>query len=262
MQIACLLPTRDQPHLIHLAIYSFLQQTHADRTLHILDDGDLPGVYGIPRLENVVYTWTPGIKATLGAKLNAMARAATAPVLCNWDGDDWSSPDRLAHQLETLTRAKAQMTGFTSLYYWDETTLQAHRWEYKRGNIYACGSSQMYTREWALKHPMLDRTLAVDWWAADLAAKAKALAAEPGEPYLVARYHHMSTWQRDLAHSGMPQVDAALLPPNFFIDRARVHQDKPDPARLPITTAERPDLAAGFHRSEAFLASLKTPRRK
>ena len=254
------MPTRDHPHLIELAIHCFLAQTHQDKTLHILDDGDLPGVYGIPRDPRIVYTWTPAIKATLGAKLNAMARAADAPILCNWDDDDWSSHDRLEHQLQTLTNAQAQMTGFTSIYYWDETTLQAHVWEYKRGNIYACGSSQMYTREWALAHPMLDRTLAVDWYAAEQANKKHALAPESGLPYLIARYHHMSTWQRNLAHSGMPAVHAERLPAQFFSDRATVAQSRPCPARPTLTTAERPDLAPGYHRTAEYLAELKRPR--
>ena len=91
MLVACLTPTRDRRLYLPLAIQCFLNQTHTDRELLILDDGDDDIRDLIPKDRRITCVRNPAAHATLGAKLNALAAMTSAEVLCNWDDDDWYS---------------------------------------------------------------------------------------------------------------------------------------------------------------------------
>jgi glycosyltransferase involved in cell wall biosynthesis len=214
------MPTRDRRPLAPLAIRAFQNQTLPARELIILDDGTDPIPDLIPEDPRIIYKQIQREPRTLGYKLNELAELATGDYCCNWDDDDWSAPDRLEAQLRFLIETGKPATGFNSLYYWDTTTNQARHWKWQYKKPYACGSSQFYTRQWALDHPLPDRTTNVDYNFSADAEKEGMLAAQPGDRYLVARYHHHSTWKRALNRCGFPQVPATRLPRQFFIDAA------------------------------------------
>lgn len=216
MLISCLMPTADRRPFVPMAITCFLNQTHPDRELIVLDDGSQDISDLIPTSPNIFLFTRPNQNRTLGEKLNTCAQLAKGVTCCNWDDDDWSSPDRLAHQLEFMLKSKTQAVGFSSLYYWDTTTNQARHWQWNRREPYACGSSQMYTRAWLIAHPLPNQTLNVDYNFTDTAYRHRQLATESGDPYLVARYHHHSRWRSPLAKCGFPIVPTSALPPGFI----------------------------------------------
>jgi glycosyltransferase involved in cell wall biosynthesis len=234
MLVSCLMATRDRRPYIGLAIRCWQQQTHPDRELLIMDDGNDRVADLIPADPRIRYFPRAPYPLSLGQKLNSLAQLAHGEICVNWDDDDWFSDDRIAHQVDTLLTAHVQVCGFSSVYYWDDTTHQCHVWAYRRSKLYACGSSQMYTRHWLLAHPMTDKTLAVDWDFSDHAARHHQLTSEPGLQYLVARYHAHSHWPRDLNRCGMPRVRASQLPPQFFADSGALpapFTDSPQPPR-------------------------------
>jgi glycosyltransferase involved in cell wall biosynthesis len=216
--IACICPTRDRRPYLPVAIRCFLAQDYQPKALIILDDGNdhvddlIPPGYGI------TYIQLPPPFRTLGAKINAIAQIAKAPILCNWDDDDWSHPHRLTHQQHALETSHKAMTGFRTIYYWNEITKTAYRWKWGLKTEYACGSSQMFTRDWILAHPAPDITIPVDRKMADAAAKQNQLHSTPADHFLIARYHPLSRWACQFRQCGFPPVHASELPPQFFID--------------------------------------------
>lgn len=212
------MPTRDRRHLVPLAIKSFLQQTHGDRELLILDDGLDEILDLVPKDPRIHYHSGAPTPQTLGAKLNVLATIAHGEILCNWDDDDWSSPSRLAHQLETLTASGRAVTGFHMFYYWDMTRSCCHLFRNYSNIPSAPGSSEMYTKAWALENPMPDITLPVDRPFIENATAKNQLTTEDGTPYLVARYHNTNCWRNSMINRGYPQVPRASLPPQFFAD--------------------------------------------
>ena len=234
MLVACLTPTRDRRLYLPLAIQCFLNQTHTDRELLILDDGDDDIRDLIPKDRRITCVRNPAAHATLGAKLNTLAAMTSAQVLCNWDDDDWYSNDRIAHQLETLTANNKAVVGFRSLNYWDETTNTARRWTWSRADQYACGGSQIYTRHCALAHPLPNLTMNVDYHSSHVASDAHELFSESGLPYYVARFHIHSYWRQPFAKCGFAPVPIETLPPQFFADLRATRQDRPPSPQPPL----------------------------
>ena len=216
MLVSCLMPTRDRRQFIPAAIRSFLAQEHQTKELLIDDDGADPVADLIPPIDNIVYIPATGPPATLGTKLNRLASIAHGPILCNWDDDDISGPRRITTQLEFMQKCHVHAVGFSSLYYWDTTTNTARLWQWHNKTPYACGSSQMYTREWAIAHPLPDITLHVDSTFSNVAAASRQLRTLPGQSLLVARYHHHSAWRFPVSKCGWPMVRSAFIPAWFW----------------------------------------------
>lgn len=127
---------------------SFLKQTYASRELLIIADGDdirdlcegLPSV----RLIHVAE------KRQIGAKRNFGCKRAAGEVICHFDDDDYSAPERIAAQVAALeAHPDKSVTGFHSMKFTDG----AQWWKYSGGLHYALGTSLCYRRAWQQAHP-------------------------------------------------------------------------------------------------------------
>ena len=110
--ISCLMVTRDRLALATRAIRSFGDQTHAERELVIVSQGDALYRAGLERFADEQQI--PGVRVvaadpelSLGALRNVSLDAAAGDIVCQWDDDDCSHPDRLAEQLAAMQREGA-----------------------------------------------------------------------------------------------------------------------------------------------------------
>jgi glycosyltransferase involved in cell wall biosynthesis len=213
------MPTRDRRPYAPLALACFLKQTHVDKELLVLDDGDDPIKDLLPQLPNVLYFASPPPPKTLGTKLNELAKLAHGDICVNWDDDDWSHPERIAQQLAHLTASGLACTGFHQHFYWDLTTSTAMHWKWNRKEPYCAGSSQMYTKAWALAHPLENKTACVDYGFVYEANKHRQLSTTSGDHLFVARWTPHSTWRAHPLKCGYPPAPRDALPPLFFADR-------------------------------------------
>ena len=101
--ISCLMVTRDRLALAMRAMRCFADQTYPARELVVVSEGDdwyraaLVRYADAHQIANVrVLPARPGL--TLGALRNLTLDEAVGPVVCQWDDDDCSHPDRLAAQ--------------------------------------------------------------------------------------------------------------------------------------------------------------------
>jgi glycosyltransferase involved in cell wall biosynthesis len=218
MLVSCLMPTRDRRPYIPLAIRSFQNQTHQEKELLILDDGEDTILDLVPPDPRIHYLRNDCPPWTLGHKLNALAKTALGEILCNWDDDDWAAPGRIAYQLAHLTATEKALTGFNNFHYWDTTANQAYLWKHPARTFKPPGSTQMYARAWALAHPMRDMTLPVDLHFATEAHTHGQVTEQPGIGYLVVRYHQACCWKATMRNRGYPRVPTTDLPQQFFAD--------------------------------------------
>ena len=110
--ISCLMVTRDRLALAQRAIRCFGDQTYPERELIIVSEGERDYRTALERyidqhaIERArVVPAEPG--ATLGELRNRTLDEAAGPIVCQWDDDDLSHPNRLAEQSEAMEREGA-----------------------------------------------------------------------------------------------------------------------------------------------------------
>lgn len=113
--ITCLCPTYGRLERLRDAVACFLLQDYPPRRLLILNDARIPLCGGAAGPWGVVEIWNVAPRfETLGAKRQALLRAARTPLVAHWDDDDLHLPWRLsqavqrlqAHQQATCTKPK------------------------------------------------------------------------------------------------------------------------------------------------------------
>ncbi|MEV6345685.1 glycosyltransferase family 2 protein [Actinoplanes sp. NPDC051851] len=116
--VSCLMVTRDRPALADRAIRCFAAQRYPARELIIVSQGGPDytvqlrsslRAYGVHRA--LLVEADPALR--LGALRNLSLDAAHGDLVCVWDDDDLSHPDRLAVQIAALREAGAHSSFFT-----------------------------------------------------------------------------------------------------------------------------------------------------
>jgi glycosyltransferase involved in cell wall biosynthesis len=102
--VSCLMVTLDRLTLAKRSIRSFAAQRYEDRELLIVTDGSevfrraLENYVAALGLERVRFFYPEGDGLTLGRLRNVSMEEARGELICQWDDDDYSHPDRLAVQ--------------------------------------------------------------------------------------------------------------------------------------------------------------------
>lgn len=147
MLVSCVMPTRNRRDFLPAAIRCFQWQTWPQKELVIVADGqDVRDV--IPADPMISYHYLGNPQMAIGAKRNLCASRCRGKVICHFDDDDHSEPERLADQIRYI-QAGAPITGYRSMLFVDQTNRRA--WHYV--GHYAIGTSLCYTRQWWEEHP-------------------------------------------------------------------------------------------------------------
>jgi glycosyltransferase involved in cell wall biosynthesis len=116
--ISCLMVTRDRLALARRAMRCFADQTYANRELVVVSDGGPRYRDALERhaaelgLSRVRFADAPQ-GASLARVRNLSLDASVGDVMCQWDDDDCSHPERLAVQAAELFRTGAGACFFT-----------------------------------------------------------------------------------------------------------------------------------------------------
>ncbi len=121
-----------------------------------------------------------------GEKRNIVCELARGDVICHFDDDDWSAPDRLEDQVSRLMATGAPVTGYSRLLFWDSIAGVA-RWYRARTPGYVVGTSLCYTKELWRIHPFKQQQVASDNDFLRLILKRVACSSE--YRHIVARIH-------------------------------------------------------------------------
>lgn len=209
-RISCLLVTRDRLTLAKTAIRSFAEQTYENRELIVVSEaGDryhnaLARFVDAQGIENVRF-----IRAETGLSLGALRNlsigAASGEIVCQWDDDDISHPDRLAVQAARLLDQQARACFFTDhlhllehdrLIFWIDWTLGGQVTDHNR---FFPGSVMMY-REDGFRYPEdgPHARQGEDSVLADAIFRAVPVAEVGGMGHLyLYRYHGRNTFSQE-----------------------------------------------------------------
>jgi glycosyltransferase involved in cell wall biosynthesis len=117
--ISCLMVTYDRLSLAKHAIRSFGAQTYPEKELVVVSDGEARVLRALERyvaalgLARVRFVHAGPERLTLGRLRNLSLDAAAGELVCQWDDDDYSHPERLRLQADELLRNDAGACFFT-----------------------------------------------------------------------------------------------------------------------------------------------------
>ena len=232
--ISCLMVTFDRLALAKLAIRSYAEQTYPDRELVIVTDGEerfrsaLTSYANELGAEGVRVLHPGSSRLTLGALRNISIEAAHGDILCQWDDDDYSHPDRLAIQARHMLAQAAgasfftdhlqyiEPEGFLSWIDWSMDGRSQGLWQLAPGTL-------MMHRDPRFRYPESgpDARRGEDWVFMENIYAAVPVAPLKGSGHLYlyryhgrnthSREHHMNVWA-DRARSNEKLLhDAATL---------------------------------------------------
>jgi glycosyltransferase involved in cell wall biosynthesis len=150
--ISCVLPTRGRRELAQKAVDCFLAQDYPNRELVILDDADetsFPEGVTHP-LVRYFRTSANSERMTIPPKRNAVNALTEGSVIAHLDSDDWSSPDRLSHQMQLMEESGKALIGYHSILFYENDESLA---KYNGDSDYAIGTSLFYRKSFWEAHP-------------------------------------------------------------------------------------------------------------
>lgn len=127
--VCCIMLTRDRPAMAKRAVESFRRQTYANKRL-LIYNSNTPIEYGHVPLPGIalgdgVSEIPAGDRGlTIGELRNKANERADYDVLCHWDDDEWSHPNRIAEQVALLQSSGAACVGFNEALFWDTRQCQ------------------------------------------------------------------------------------------------------------------------------------------
>jgi len=221
--VSCILPCGYGDKYINDAIACWSSQEYEGHCeLVILDNNDVPLM--TPELQrdlrpNVKYTVTT--RKPVGALRNEGIRQGSGDVICIWDEDDWSAPNRVTEQVTRLLASGKSVTGWHNVLYWDEATGETYKYYYSPDRPhppYAMGASHCFFRSWWEKHPYVMDGVE-DRIFSDEALHAGQLdSCDAGRLY-VARIHDSNVIRKNRYlghHKQWPAVERSTFPQEFL----------------------------------------------
>jgi O-antigen biosynthesis protein len=182
--VSCVMPTWNRRAFIPAAIDCWLKQTYENRELIILDDGEEPIEDLIPDDDRILYAFDQ--KRCTGDKRNKVNELAQGEIICHWDDDDWSDPERIQFQVDLLRGSSKPVTGFSNLLFWSLVDESAKKFTASIAG-YVCGTTLMYTKEFWQGHRFKSKQMASD--NDFVYPNLKNIAASKETRYMVARIH-------------------------------------------------------------------------
>lgn len=150
------MPTRGRQRWAALAVECFRNQTYSEKHLIIIDDLDDPS-FGEDIEDEQITRLVMPLRKKIGEKRNIGVQAASGEFIWHLDSDDWSDPRRMAEQVATLEWSEKSVIGYTSMLFHHP---DSDKWgKYVGHSGMGLGTSLLYKREWALRHPFADHLL-------------------------------------------------------------------------------------------------------
>lgn len=186
-----IMPTRGRREMAARAVECFLAQDYGAKALLIRDDDDDPSFPDGVASDSVAYSRGP--RLNIPQKLNILCGLAPKDsILCRFDSDDWSAPERISTQVKMMEESGKPVAGFSSIVFVRESSREA--WIYRGRSSYALGTSMCFTKEYWLAHRWLEtRTIGSDNAFGAEAERSSAIVTAPGVGLIIARVHKDNT---------------------------------------------------------------------
>lgn len=211
MLVSFVCPTYNRTKYLPVAIRCFLQQTHVEKELIIVDDGS--ETITLPADGRILHIKLEQ-RTTTGTKRNIGAEAANGEIIAHLDDDDWSHPHRVEDQLKRLIDSGKAVTGYNQTIRYEEASKTLY--DNPAGPPYlASGTSQCYWKSWWKQHPFPDARLGEDSYFSREARLADQLAVPISVgKMMVVRKHSSNTADVFLGRSR--RMDVSEVSEEFF----------------------------------------------
>lgn len=151
MIVTCLcITTRSRRAWIANALACFDNQTHLGRELlFVVDDDKDAFLLKLALSRKDVHVQVNANPQTIGEKRNIGCQISSGDVICHWDDDDYSSPDRLRDQVVRLRESGKAVTAYNKMKFTD-----GQNWWLYDGILSSVGigTSLCYTKEYWNNH--------------------------------------------------------------------------------------------------------------
>lgn len=160
--VCCVMLANGREAMVERAVRAFQAQTHEAKKLVIWDTGEPRSPHKSE--PNVLHCYPRGNGDTIGALRNAANSAVASfnvDIICHFDSDDWSHPNRIAEQVALLESSGKQAVGYRDMLFWNTAHRSQQPFEYDDGEAwlyvnpnerYCLGTSLCYWRSvWEAK---------------------------------------------------------------------------------------------------------------
>lgn len=217
--VSAVMPCRGRVEYSRLAVESFLSQTYQNRELVILDDFDKPGFPNGIAHPLIRYYQTENIVFNIPTKRNRVNWLAKGEIICHFDSDDFSAPDRMAQQVAHLEASGKAVVGYHKLLFHESSTGLV--FEYHARTNYALGTSLCYRKWWWELNKFPDNVpVGSDNRFVFTADRAKQLECVEGGSMIVARIHADNTSKKHNRGTQYRPVGLERLPEGFLVGAA------------------------------------------
>jgi len=159
--VSCIMPTCNRRNFIPRAIAGFQRQDYPNVELIIVDNGNDPIRDLVPDDPRIRYQYVPH-KLTIGALRNLACKDAQGVIIAHWDDDDWYPERRIRTQAQLLLSNRAEVTGTSSLYYYEAASRQAFLYRYGGAKVWVSGNTLAYKRSVWQRSPFPDLKVGED----------------------------------------------------------------------------------------------------
>lgn len=123
--VCCVMLANGREAMVRRAIRCFRAQTYQNKRLliwntgdHTLDLGDEDEEY------EIAHVYADQKARSIGTLRNEANQFWNAyPIICHWDSDDWSHPDRLSEQVALLQSSGKECVGYNQMLFWRDLQL-------------------------------------------------------------------------------------------------------------------------------------------
>jgi glycosyltransferase involved in cell wall biosynthesis len=220
--VSCIMPTRDRPEFVPLAVELFQAQTYSHRELIVIDDGEHSVRELLPADDRIRYLRLDR-RHTLGEKRNLACQQANGEFVVHWDDDDWYGPERLAAQLAPLIRSQADVSALamthvlslSDMRFWRCRPAHHARIHYRD----LCPGTLAYRRRlWSAGARYAAVNCAEDVAFLNTLPPSVRITRIPDEHHFVCVRHALNTWSIKLDWQRSPAGWQAINVPAFMPD--------------------------------------------
>ena len=214
--VSCVLPTKDRAKYIPTAIRSYQSQTYPAKELIIIDNGTDETQSLIPPDPTIFYRQVPG-KWSTGEMRNFCVKHAQGEIICHFDSDDWSAPERVQDQVTRLG-AFGVVTGYHTMLFYDVRDGRSYYWHWVQTPIrYALGTSLCFRRAWWEHHPFPGIRVGEDlrFFQHAIREAPRMVTTVPSGQMMVALVHDHQTSRKTLTKMSYVPVPVTALPRAF-----------------------------------------------
>lgn len=213
--MSCITPTRNRAKYIKSVVASFLSQTYANKELIILDNGDDVTENLIPYDLSIKYSKIDG-ERSVGEMRNLCCELAKGELICHFDSDDWSAPDRVEDQVAKLLKFNMTAVGYRSMLFFEESKRRLYRWS-DVDPYYALGTSLCYKRDWWENNKFLNKPFGEDFlfFKTIVRLNKRMVLSEDVRKMMVARVHDDQTVIKNCLGRKFAPMSRSELPKGF-----------------------------------------------